>query len=144
MKLINLIKERKRLTEEVIEPSEQIIKGVQKELKAKGHPWEIAKTFKNSAIITPLKAVRDFPLHWQDTIFTFKVNGEIKQSSKLNNATLKANEIIHYVNDFFPMNDGDLIFTGTPKGVGPLKPGDKIEMFFGPIAHSFTLVKANG
>lgn len=120
------------------------LRDLQKELKAKGHPWEIAKTFKNSAIITPLKAVRDFPLDWQDTAFIFKVNGEVRQSAKLNDAIMNANEIIHYINEFFPINDGDLIFTGTPKGVGPLKPGDKIEMSFGPIEHSFTLVKANG
>lgn len=38
------------------------------------------------------------------------------------------------------MNDGDLIFTGTPKGVGPLKPNDVVELIFGPIHHTFTLV----
>lgn len=117
------------------------LRDLQKKLKEKGHPWEISKTFKNSAIITPLKAVRDFELNWQETPFTLKVNGEVRQTAKLNDAILKANEIIHYVNDFFPMNDGDLIFTGTPKGVGPLKPNDKIEMSFGPIHHTFQLIK---
>ena len=116
------------------------LRDLQKQLKENGHPWEISKTFKNSAIVTPIKGLRDFPKEWQDTEFTLKVNGEIRQSGKLSNAVMKADEIIHYVNEFFPLNDGDLIFTGTPKGVGPLKPNDLIELIFGPIHHTFRLV----
>jgi 2-keto-4-pentenoate hydratase/2-oxohepta-3-ene-1,7-dioic acid hydratase in catechol pathway len=117
------------------------LRDVQKKLKENGHPWEISKTFKNSAIVTPIKGLRDFPKDWQETVFTLKVNGEVRQSGKLNDAIMKADEIIHYVNEYFPLNDGDLIFTGTPKGVGPLNPGDTIEMDFGPIHHSFRLVQ---
>lgn len=116
------------------------LRELQKELKAKGHPWEISKTFKNSAIVTPIKGLRDFPKDWQNEVFTLKINGEVRQQSKLNDAVMKADEIIHYVDEFFPLNDGDLIFTGTPMGVGPLNPGDHIEMIFGPIHHSFKLV----
>lgn len=116
------------------------LRDLQKKLKENGHPWEISKTFKNSAIITPIKGLRDFPKDWQNEIFTLKVNGEIKQTGKLTDAIMKADEIIHYVDEFFPMQDGDLIFTGTPKGVGPLSPGDEIEMIFGPIHHTFKLV----
>jgi acylpyruvate hydrolase len=112
----------------------------QKKLKALGHPWEISKTFKNSAIVTPLKGLKDFPKDWENLPFTLKINGEIKQSAKLSDALLNADEIIHYINEFFPIQDGDLIFTGTPKGVGPLKPGDDVELAFGPIEHSFKLV----
>lgn len=117
------------------------LRDVQQKLKASGHPWEIAKTFKNSAIITPFKALRDFPQDWQATPFSLKVNGEIRQSGKLNEALLDANQIIHYVDEFFPILDGDLIFTGTPQGVGPLNLGDLVELSFGPIEHSFRLVK---
>lgn len=115
------------------------LRDVQKKLKEKGHPWEVSKVFKNSAIVTPMKGLRDFT-NWQDTEFTLKVNEIVKQQSKLNEAILKADEIIHYVNDFFPLCDGDLIFTGTPKGVGRLHPNDVIEMSFGPIQHKFTVV----
>lgn len=117
------------------------LRDVQKKLKENGHPWEIAKTFKNSAIVTPIKGLRDFPKDWQNEVFTLKINGEIRQTGKLNDAVMKADEIIHYVNEFFPINDGDLIFTGTPKGVGPLAPSDHVEMTFGPIHHSFRLVE---
>ena len=116
------------------------LRDIQKKLKENGHPWEISKTFKNSAIVTPMKGLRDFPKNWQETLFTLKVNDEIRQTGKLSDAIMKADEIIHYIDEHFPINDGDLVFTGTPKGVGPLKPNDFIEMNFGPIYHSFKLV----
>lgn len=117
------------------------LRDVQKKLKENGHPWEVSKTFKNSAIITPIKGLRDFPKDWQNETFSLKINNEIRQEGKLGQALLSADEIIHYVDEFFPLLDGDLIFTGTPKGVGPLRPGDLVEMSFGPIHHSFRVVK---
>jgi 2-keto-4-pentenoate hydratase/2-oxohepta-3-ene-1,7-dioic acid hydratase in catechol pathway len=117
------------------------LRDVQKTLKEKGQPWEISKTFKNSSIITPVKGLRDFSKDWQSVPFSLKVNGELRQESCLNNALLKADEIIHYIDQHFPLCDGDLVFTGTPKGVGPLKPSDLIELSFGPIQHSFRVVE---
>lgn len=117
------------------------LRDVQKQLKENGHPWEISKTFKNSAIITPIKGLKDFPKDWQNEPFTLKVNGEVRQTGKLSEAILKADAIIHYIDEFFPLNDSDLVFTGTPKGVGPLHPNDFIEMSFGPIHHSFRVVE---
>ena len=119
------------------------LRDLQKQLKTKGHPWEISKVFKNSALCTPIQGVRDF-LNWQDSPFILKVNGDIRQESKMSNALLKPNDIIHYIDKFFPLSDGDLVFTGTPSGVGPLKPGDKIEMSFGPIESTFHLVDDHG
>lgn len=120
------------------------LRDVQKKCKEAGHPWEIAKTFKNSAIVTPMKAIRDFTGNWQETPFRLKVNGEVKQESSLSRAVMKADEIIHYINEYFPINDSDLVFTGTPSGVGPLKPNDIIELEYGPIKHTFTVVEQNG
>ena len=117
------------------------LRDLQKSLKEKGHPWEISKTFRNSAIVTPIKGLRDFPKDWQDTRFSLRVNGELRQESCLNEGILRADEIIHYVDGYFPLCDGDLIFTGTPEGVGPLKPNDVLELSFGPIQHSFTVVE---
>jgi 2-keto-4-pentenoate hydratase/2-oxohepta-3-ene-1,7-dioic acid hydratase in catechol pathway len=119
------------------------LRDTQKKLKEKGHPWEISKVFKNSAIITPVKAIRDFK-DWQQTPFSLKVNGLIKQESMITNALLNPNEIIHYVNEFFPLCDGDLIFTGTPSGVGPLQPDDLIELKYGPIEYSFRFGHEDG
>ena len=116
------------------------LRDLQKRLKENGHPWEISKTFKNSAIVSPIKGLRDFDKDWQNTPFELRINGEVRQSARLNEAILKADQIIHYIDEFFPLCDGDLIFTGTPKGVGPLHPGDVIELHFGPISHSFRLI----
>jgi 2-keto-4-pentenoate hydratase/2-oxohepta-3-ene-1,7-dioic acid hydratase in catechol pathway len=117
------------------------LRDVQKKCKENGHPWEIAKCFKNSALVTPIKGTRDFPKDWQSEVFRLKVNGEVRQESSLSRAVMKADEIIHYINEFFPLNDGDLVFTGTPSGVGPLKPNDLLELEFGPIKNSFTVVE---
>lgn len=116
------------------------LRDVQKKLKEAGHPWEISKVFKHSAIVTPFKGVRDFG-DWVNTPFSLKVNGELKQTGRLSDAILSPNEIIHHVDQYFPLCDGDLIFTGTPKGVGPLHPGDQVELEFGPINTKFTLVE---
>lgn len=115
------------------------LRDVQKKLKENGHPWEISKVFKNSAIVTPIRGTRDFD-NWQETEFTLKVNGEIRQQSSLSKAIMKADEIIHHANEYFPICDGDLIFTGTPAGVGPLKPNDVIELSFGPIHNTFRVI----
>jgi 2-keto-4-pentenoate hydratase/2-oxohepta-3-ene-1,7-dioic acid hydratase in catechol pathway len=116
------------------------LRDVQKKLKEKGHPWEIAKTFKNSALVTPLKGTRDFQ-DWQNDIFTLWVNGEIRQQAKLSDAIMDPNQMIHYIDEHFPLMDGDLVFTGTPQGVGPLNPGDEVRMTYGPIDISFRLVE---
>lgn len=110
----------------------------QKKCKENGHPWEISKTFKNSAIVTPFKAIRDFT-NWQTETFSLKVNGQLKQQATLQETILNANEMIHHIDEYFPMCDGDLVFTGTPKGVGPLNPGDELELNFGPIHYTFKL-----
>lgn len=115
----------------------------QKKLKENGHPWEISKTFKNSAIVTPIKGLKDFDKNWQETHFIFKLNGEIRQTAKLSQAVMNADQIIHYIDHYFPLCDGDLVFTGTPHGVGVLSPNDVIELEFGPIKHTFRVV-ANG
>lgn len=116
------------------------LRELQKELKTNGHPWEISKCFKHSALVTPLKGQRDFPT-WRTETFRLKVNGETRQESALPNAIFSPDEVILHANNFFPMNDGDLVFTGTPAGVGPLNPGDLIELQWGPINLSTRLIE---
>lgn len=116
------------------------LRETQKHLKEKGHPWEISKVFKNSCLVTPFYGVKDFS-NWHETPFSLKVNGEIRQESTISKAILSPDEIIHYIDEFFPLCDGDIIFTGTPAGVGPLKPNDVLELNFGPILTAFRLVE---
>lgn len=112
------------------------LRELQKKLKDAGHPWEIAKSFKNSALVTPIRGTKDFG-DWKNLEFSLKVNGELRQKASISQAILNPDQIIHHINEYFPICDGDLVFTGTPKGVGPLKPNDLIELEFGPIHTKF-------
>jgi 2-keto-4-pentenoate hydratase/2-oxohepta-3-ene-1,7-dioic acid hydratase in catechol pathway len=116
------------------------LRDLQKKLKTKGHPWEASKVFKNSAIISAIKGLKDFPQNWQETPFTLKINDSVRQSAKLSEAQLNADEIIHHIDNHFPLCDGDLIFTGTPQGVGPLNQDDIVQLLFGPISLTFKVV----
>jgi acylpyruvate hydrolase len=116
------------------------LRETQKKLKENGHPWEISKVFRNSALVTPLYSIKDFK-DWKETPFTLKVNGEVRQSSNMSKALVQPDEIILYIDKYLPLCDGDLIFTGTPSGVGPLKPNDQVEINFGPVNSSFRLVE---
>lgn len=116
------------------------LRDTQKKLKEAGHPWEIAKCFKHSALVAPLVGQRDFA-DWRSAVFSLKVNGELRQESSLTHAILSPDQAIHHANDYFPLCDGDLVFTGTPAGVGPLAPGDLIELQWGPIRLQTRLIE---
>ncbi len=101
---------------------------LQSECKKKGLPWEIAKAFDSSA---PLgEFVPKEKLNLDDGIrFRLNINGEIRQSGNSSDMIFSFDKIIAYVSRFVTLKMGDLIFTGTPEGVGPLKQGDLLEAF---------------
>ncbi|MDO1448118.1 fumarylacetoacetate hydrolase family protein [Rhodocytophaga aerolata] len=101
---------------------------LQQKAKEKGLPWDIAKGFNGSAPISdfiPLSSIADL----QNLNFSLKVNGEVKQQGNTSLMLFNFNYIISYLSKFFTLKKGDIIFTGTPKGVGPVKIGDKLECF---------------
>jgi len=101
---------------------------LQKACKAKGQPWEIAKGFDNSAPLgdfVPLDALDD-PGAIE---FELRKNGETVQRGNTRDLLFSFEEIIVYVSRFFKLQMGDLIFTGTPAGVGPVQVGDELEGF---------------
>ncbi len=102
---------------------------LQNDLKKKGLPWEKAKAFNNSAlcsdIFIPFENFRDI----QDVHFTLKVNGEVRQIGHTKNMIFPIVSIIEHVSQYFVIKTGDLIYTGTPAGVGKVSPGDKLEGF---------------
>lgn len=99
---------------------------LQNKLKQKGLPWEIAKGFDASAAVgkfLPITQQTDVNnLHFQ-----LKVNGNVVQDGNTKDMIFSVNKIIEYASKFFTLNIGDLIFTGTPAGVGPLSVYDKLE-----------------
>jgi acylpyruvate hydrolase len=101
---------------------------LQQKAKEKGLPWDIAKGFNGSAPMSefiPLSEIKD--LHNLD--FSLKVNGEIRQQGNTSLMLFSFDHIIAYLSRFFTLKKGDIIFTGTPKGVGPVQVGDQLEAF---------------
>ena len=97
---------------------------LQQKAKEKGLPWDIAKGFNSSAPVSDkFIAVNDFK-ELNSINFSLKVNGEIKQEGNTSLMLFSFDYIISYLSKFFTLRTGDLIFTGTPKGVGPVKVGD--------------------
>ncbi len=103
---------------------------LQDQCKAKGLPWEISKAFNGSAPIgnfLPVSELGDL----NNIDFHLDINGETKQQGNTSLLLFDFGTIIEYVTKFFMLKKGDLIYTGTPAGVGPVKIGDRLEGFIG-------------
>ena len=99
---------------------------LQSKLKEKGHPWEIAKSFNGSAPIgqfIPLDSLEDS----KNIHFDLKKNGEAVQIGETKDLIFPFSKLIAHISQFFLIGKGDLIFTGTPAGVGPVVIGDYLE-----------------
>ncbi|MDD7462358.1 MAG: fumarylacetoacetate hydrolase family protein [Prevotella sp.] len=102
----------------------------QKELREKGLPWDLCKGFDHSAAIgqwIPMQEIDDI----QQLHFHLNINGERVQEGHTADMLFKVDEIIAYVSTYFTLKTGDLIFTGTPVGVGPVHIGDYLEGYLG-------------
>ena len=102
---------------------------IQAKCKAKGHPWEIAKAFDHSAPIGKMLDVQDS--HWENIDFSLLKNGEKVQVGQTKDLIFKFETLIAHLSKYFTLGKGDLIYTGTPAGVGSVKIGDKLEGFIG-------------
>lgn len=103
---------------------------LQDQCKAKGLPWEIAKGFNGSAPIGDFMPVSDFS-DLKDIDFHLTINGETRQKGNTSLMLFDFGTIIEYVSQFFTLKKGDLIYTGTPAGVGPVQIGDHLEGYIG-------------
>jgi len=101
---------------------------IQKQLKEKGHPWDIAKGFDNSAPVSkfiPIAELKD-----QNAIaFSLTQNGETKQEGNSKDMIFHFDRLVAHISQYFMLQNGDYIFTGTPAGVGPVAIGDELELF---------------
>jgi len=106
--------------------------------KDKGRPWDAAKGFDQSAPCGPLTlgALPDPAAR-----IALRVNGESRQSGRLDDMVWNPTEILAKARELWDVQPGDLIFTGTPEGVGPLQPGDRVEATIGGLqALTFTVL----
>lgn len=100
---------------------------LQTKAKEKGLPWTIAKGFNDSAPLSNFVPKKDFDLN--NLNFSLKQNGEVKQLGNTSLMLFSLDYLISYLSKFFLLKKGDIIFTGTPKGVGPIAIGDSLECF---------------
>lgn len=101
---------------------------LQQECKEKGLPWEIAKAFEHSAPLGE-KFIPKAELNLADSSFELFKNGESVQVGHVKDMIFTIDQLIAYVSQFMTLKIGDLLFTGTPAGVGPVQIGDKLEGF---------------
>ncbi len=106
------------------------LRALQTKLKKDGHPWTTAKVFIDSAIIGPWISISEFP-EYMTTEFSLLINNQTKQKAIPNTMTFKPIELLVYISKFFPLCEGDLIFTGTPAGVGAIHPDDTAQLTWG-------------
>ncbi|MBB3111897.1 2-keto-4-pentenoate hydratase/2-oxohepta-3-ene-1,7-dioic acid hydratase in catechol pathway [Paenibacillus phyllosphaerae] len=112
---------------------------VQSQLKEKRHPWLLAKGFKGSATLTefqPFEGAEAF----RALTFSFVKNGETIQHGSPADMIFPLEQLVHYIGDRFGLGQGDLIYTGTPAGVGPVADGDRLALTLGVSGGSESIV----
>ena len=106
------------------------LRDIQSELKKKGHPWLRAKGFKNSAVLTRFI---DFPgfAACKETDFVLLKNGDEAQHGNISDMIFDLQTLIDFTGEHFGLDEGDVIYTGTPSGVGPASSGDHFTLKWG-------------
>jgi fumarylpyruvate hydrolase len=99
---------------------------LQMEAKKQGRPWDMGKAFDQSAPCGSITALQGRGISGESAIW-LSVNGQIRQQSSLKSLIWSPSEIIFWLSKYVTLNAGDLIYTGTPEGVGPLLPGDVVQ-----------------
>ena len=99
---------------------------LQMDAKSNGLPWDMAKDAEQSAVLSEIVPVETIG-HPTSGLIELSVNGEIRQSGDLRDLVNSPAELVAYLSSFYHLGPGDLIYTGTPSGVGPVLPGDQIE-----------------
>ena len=99
---------------------------IQAQLKAKGHPWERAKAFDGSAVVGRFMSLAELGKPVQDLHFSLRNHDDVVQQGHTADMLFSVNRLISEVSQFMTLKVGDLIFTGTPAGVGAIKSGDRL------------------
>lgn len=99
---------------------------VQAKLKEKGLPWEKAKAFDGSAFVSPFKSLDQLKNDINHLQLRLDKNGETVQDGNTSNMLFKVDQLIAEVSKYFTLKIGDLLFTGTPEGVGPVSENDTL------------------
>ena len=103
------------------------LRDLQNKLKREGKPWTLAKSFDGAAPLSPLLPIDAIPQR-EEVSFCLQVNEVLKQKGRAQEMLLPWWRVPTYLAKFTTLQTGDLIFTGTPAGVGPLRPGDSVKV----------------
>ncbi len=99
----------------------------QNELKSSGLPWALAKSFRGAAVVSEFSEIQLLP-SWSDWTFEFLLEGSVVQSGSAAQMLFALPFMVDFLHEKFGLLEGDLIFTGTPSGVGECSPGQKITL----------------
>ena len=99
---------------------------LQAEAKEKRHPWSVAKGFDTFAPLGPITPAPDVA-DPNDLTLRLRVNGETRQEAHTSHMIFSVATLVHYCSQIFTLEPGDLLYTGTPSGVGPVEAGDELE-----------------
>jgi fumarylpyruvate hydrolase len=113
---------------------------LQAELKKAGQPWTLAKNFPGSAVVGPLMPVQPGDADTLlNQVFSLSIDGMVRQQARLNDALFGPGPALAYLSRRFQLLPGDLVFMGTPVGVGQLLPGQRLELRYGDIHYGLTV-----
>jgi len=118
------------------------LRDLQSQLKDKQHPWLLAKGFENSAVIGQFIDKPENKLLKETPFYLYK-NGEKVQEGHIDHMIFNLDYIIHFIGKHLGLSKGDLIYTGTPEGVGPLEDGDELELKWGDQVLGHCHIKSN-
>lgn len=104
------------------------LRDLQKQAKEKGLPWEPAKSFEQSAPLGEFLTYDPLSINLNDLNFSCRINGEERQNGNTSDMLFSFESLIVYLSNIWTLRPGDMIYTGTPSGVGPLQTGDVIEV----------------
>jgi len=101
------------------------LRDLQNQYRKEGNPWTLAKVFDTAAVLSPIILKENYSFKENEKIF-LSVNGKLRQNSTLDKMLFSAVKIVQYISTKMTLEEGDLIFTGTPEGVGKVVPGDEL------------------
>jgi len=128
------LEEAERAIDSVTVGLDMTLRDEQGALKKKGHPWTIAKVFRGAAVVGPWHSTKEF-VTWKAEPFRFELDGKVRQQSSADQMLFSPAACIAHLSEYLPLRAGDLIYTGTPVGVGPVQPGAVAHLSWGAIRY---------
>ena len=108
------------------------LRDVQSRQKERGLPWEVAKAFDGSCPLSGFVPIGQIG-RLDDLTFSLSVNGQLRQQGNTGQMLTRIPQLLGFISQHFSLLPGDIVMTGTPAGVGPLCPGDQLELALDPV-----------